>query len=145
MQSREIIFHYRDATGKLSLPYLCCPFGGFSKLFDRYDNVTKLSLFIQGKKGSKAAKQVSFTLDDCKFPKGRKYIGLKQSTKRSIVKHFARFRHLEQNLNIIKEENYKYVELGNKHDIYQLPSKWQENMEEDIHEKSTPMTITIDH
>ena len=45
-------FHYRDERGKLSLPCPCCLFRGFSKLFDRYDNVTKLSLFIQGKKGS---------------------------------------------------------------------------------------------
>ena len=138
-------FHYRDERGKLSLPCPCCSFRGFSKLFDRYDNVTKLSLLTQGKKESKAAKQVSFTWNDWIYSKSGNDKGLKQSMKRSIVKHFARFRHLEKNLQIVKEENRKYVELGNNYDIYQLPSKWQENMTEDIHEKSAPMTITIDH
>ena len=54
-------FHYRDERGKLSLPCPCCSFRDFSKLFDRYDNVTKLSLLTQGKNKIKAAKQVSFT------------------------------------------------------------------------------------
>ena len=65
--------------------------------------------------------------------------------KRSIVKHFARFRHLEINLQVVKKENRNYAELGNNHDIYQLPSKWQENMIEDIHEKSASMKISIDY
>ena len=65
--------------------------------------------------------------------------------KRSIVKKIARLRHVENNLQIVKEENNKYIELGNNHDIYQFPSKWQEDMEEDIHKKSDPITITIEH
>ena len=50
-------FHYRDERGKLSLPCPCgkCSFGGVSKLFDRYDDETKLSLLTRGKKGSKLA------------------------------------------------------------------------------------------
>ena len=43
-------YHYRDKRGKLSVPYPCCSFGGFSKLFDRYNDETKLSLPTQGKK-----------------------------------------------------------------------------------------------
>ena len=84
-------------------------------------------------------------MDDWIYPQGRRYTGLKQSMKRSIVKHFARFRHLEINLQVVKKENRNYAELGNNHDIYQLPSKWQENMEEYIHKKSDPITITIEH
>ena len=46
-------FYYRSERGKLSLPCPSCSFGGFSKLFDGYDKVTKLSLLTQGKKGVK--------------------------------------------------------------------------------------------
>ena len=138
-------FYYRSERGKLSLPCPCCSFGGFSKLFDGYDKKTKLSLLTQGKKGSKAAKQVSFTWQDWKYPKGDKYKRLKQSMKRCIAKHFARFMHLEQNLKLVKEENRKHVELGNTHAIYNLPSKWKVNTKEDINEKIDCMTITIDH
>ena len=138
-------FYYRSERGKLSLPCPSCSFGGFSKLFDGYDKVTKLSLLTHGKKGSKAVKQVSFSWQDWKYPKGNKYKVLKQSMKRCIAKHFARFMHLEQNLKLVKEKNLKHVELGNRHEIYNLPSKWQVNMNKDIKLKIDCMTITIDH
>ena len=65
--------------------------------------------------------------------------------KRCIAKHFARFMHFEQNLRLVKEENLKHVELGKRHEIYNLPSKWQVNMNKDIKLKIDCMTITIDH
>ena len=82
---------------------------------------------------------------DWKDSKGDKYKVLQQLMKRCIVKHFARFMHLEQNLKIVKEENRKHVELGKTHEIYNLPSKCQVNMKEDINEKIDSTTITIDH
>ena len=65
--------------------------------------------------------------------------------KRCITSHFARFMHLEDNLQIVKEENKKYFELGEQHKIHQLPSKWQVAMSVDILDKGDSMTTTINN
>ena len=92
-----------DKRGKLSLSCPCgkCSFRGVSKLFDRYDNETKLSLLTRGKKGSEPAEKVYFTWDDWVYSTDRKYTALKHSMKICIVLYFVRFMHLENNLQIV--------------------------------------------
>ena len=65
--------------------------------------------------------------------------------KRCITSHFARLMHLEDNLQIVKEENKKYFELGKQHEIHQLPSKQQVTMSVDILDKGDSMTTTINN
>ena len=138
-------FGYRNENKRLSLPCSCggCVYGGFSKIFDNYDNDTKKSLLSQGSNEKHNNKQVSFAWEDWKYPKGRKGINDKLTMKRAIVKHFSRFMHLEHYRDLIKTDNLKYFQdEAHGHQFYNIPSKWQKSLQKLIKEKMELLPTT---
>ena len=138
-------FGYRNEIKRLSLPCSRGGFlyGGFSKIFDNYDNDTKKLLLSQRSNEKHNNKQVPFAWEDWKYPKGRKGINDKLTMKRAIVNHFPRFMHLEHYRDLIKSDNLKYFQdEAHGHQFYSIPSKWKKSLQKLIKEKMELLPTT---
>ena len=107
----------------MSAPCSCvgCLYGGSSKIYDNYDNVTKKSLWSQGtnkKHNNKVDKVLMLTM------------------KRVIINHIFRFMYLEHYRDLIKTDSLKYFqEEDHGHQFYSIPSKWQTSLQKLIMKK----------
>ena len=138
-------FGYRNEKTRLSLPCPCAGylFGGFSKFFDNYNIKTQKSLLSQGSCEKYTNTKVSFTWTDWVYPTGRQGVHDKLQMKRAIINHFSRFMHLENYRDLISVKNIKFFQDdGHGHEIYQVPSKWQKYIKEQVELKMEELPTT---